>query len=438
MISFGVLGLNFVDIILLILIVIGSFFLTCYLFPKYIKFAKIKGWIGNDIHKKARPEVAESGGLVFLIGIIPAFIAIIIIFPEIRNESIVFLVTMIFSGIIGFIDDRIVLPSIKKMALMIGTGIPIFILNWFGYFEINSIIIPILGQTQLTIIYPLVVPIIIMVLTNAVNMLEGYNGEGSGTTFIVLVFMLIYSIISGSSEGLIYSLGILGALAAFVKFNRFPAKVFPGDVGTLIMGAAIACIAIFGSIEVAMFCAILPHIFNGFYVIASLRGLKERHTITTKDIFVDEQDLIHASVGKEDHLTLPRLIVAHKSMTEKELVNNFWVLAFIGGLFGIVAEIVKGWTLGNIDIIWIPISLSIIAVFYFILILKFKAIMGISVFMIALLIIGLGFLVFIDAVVVESVLNWLYAGILAGIGFLAWYILSIKFFWYKISKLKNR
>ena len=140
------------------------------------------------------------------------------IFPEIWKETLAFSITVILSGVVGFIDDRRALPSYKKILLMIATGIPLFVLNldlsqiswpqwleWLKFFKVGFIqiddpIVPIIGQTQLTLIYKLAIPIIILVLTNGVNMLEGYNGEGSGSSLIIIGFMIIYSIISKSSE----------------------------------------------------------------------------------------------------------------------------------------------------------------------------------------------------------------------------------------------
>ncbi|MBD3350005.1 MAG: hypothetical protein GF364_00785 [Candidatus Lokiarchaeota archaeon] len=435
---FNEIGLDYIDVIILVITVICSFLFTNWLYPKYIAFAKKKGWVGNDIHKHDRPEVAESGGIPFLIGIIPSCVVVILLFPNIRNEAICFLFTVVFSGLIGYIDDRWVLSSTKKILIMIITGIPIFVLNWFDFIEIDSPMLPILGQLRLTIIYPFVIPLIIAILTNLVNMLEGYNGEGSGSALIAIIFLLICSIIYKSSEGLIFCLVILGALVAFVKFNIFPAKVFPGDVGTLALGAAIGCVAVFGSLEVAMFCCILVHLFNGFYVIASIKGLKERRDIETTDIIMRDDDVIEASKGREDHLTLPRLILADKPLTEPQLVHNFWALAYIGGIIAIIGEVIKFYNpLKVLDFTSTLVICLVLIGLALPVVIKFKAIRGIVYFMIALLLIGVLFLLIIDSFVVDHPLNWLITFVLAGGGFFYWYYLTVKYFWYKISKISG-
>jgi UDP-N-acetylglucosamine--dolichyl-phosphate N-acetylglucosaminephosphotransferase len=439
MYTFDELGLTYVDLLKMIAIAVVSFFITYLIYPKYINFAKKKGWIGKDIHKHDRPEVAESGGAVFIIGLIPAFIMVYILYPQIRNETLAFAISVLFSGVIGFIDDRKVLSSYVKLFFMIMTGFPIFILNYFKYIEISDPVIPILGKLSLSFIYPIMIPIIIAILTNLVNMLEGYNGEGSGTALIVIGFLFIGSIISKSSEGLIFSLLILGALAAFFKFNKYPAKVFPGDVGTLAIGAAIGCVAIFGSMEVAMFCCILVHLFNGFYVVASVKGLKERHTIKTKDIVMLDNDVIEATKGKTDLLTLPRLLLATKPLTEPQLVKQFWALGIIGGLFALIAGLVNLYTLGTLDLVSGLIGVIIILLFSVPVLIKFKAIRGVVYFYIALLGLGFLFLMIADLYIIplSSWFAWLIIGIMAVVGFFYWYYLTIKYFWYKISKLSD-
>jgi len=432
--TFEDIAFDYFDLFILIGLLIFSYIFTRWIFPKYISYAKKKGWIGKDIHKKMKPEVAESGGIGFIVGIIPSFLIIAVLFPQIRNETLIFLLVVILYGIIGFIDDRIVLSSFKKIFLMLIASSIISILEWYGFIDIGNPIIPILGQLRVTIIYPIIVPIIIVILANLVNMLEGYNGEGSGTALIVIVFLLIDAIIRQSAQGLIFTLGLLGALVAFFKFNKFPAKVFPGDVGTLAMGAAIGCVAIFGSLEVAMFCCILVHLFNGFYVVSSLKGLKESHTITTKDIYVTDGELIAVSKGRSDHMTLPRLLVATKPLSEPVLVHHFWALAYVGGIFSIIAQIIIAFTLNQINLSFAVISVVVILCFIIPPVVKYRAIRGIVHFMVWLLLIGGLLLILIDMYIIQLPFNWLVVGIIAIIGFFFWYYLTIKYFWFKIYK----
>ena len=60
-------------------------------------------------------------------------------------------------------------------------------------------------------------------------------------------------------------LDLLAVLLAFYYFNRYPAKVFDGDTGSLAVGAALGALAILGRIETVVVVALIPHIMNAFY-----------------------------------------------------------------------------------------------------------------------------------------------------------------------------
>ncbi|MFX1442811.1 MAG: hypothetical protein ACFFHV_05300 [Promethearchaeota archaeon] len=425
--------------------------MTLLLIPYLIKIMKKKGYVGYDIHKNENPEVAESGGISMVIGIFISSVLLLTLFPKFFNEILIFILTVILAGIIGLIDDRIKLRSRYKIALTIFTGSFIFFANYFGFIHISSPIIPFLGATRLTIIYPLLIPIIIAVFANTVNMLEGYNGEGSGTCLIAVFFILICAIIWDSAEALLFSIVAIAVIIPFYLYNKYPAKIFPGDVGTLSMGAMIACIALFGSIEVAVFCAILIHVFNSFYVISSVKGFIESSVIieTKHDVILLENDLIKASDQRDAALTLPRLILVKGPLTEPELVKNFYVISIICGFFSIIAVLLMQWTSGKLNLI---IPITIICIFIIptsFLLYKFPRIRGIIFLMIILLLASMAFLIIIDLFIMPLKypdINLLVVRVPANIVFsfllyfpmlLIWYYMTIRYFWAQINKIKS-
>ncbi|MFX1277357.1 MAG: hypothetical protein ACFFAT_20235, partial [Promethearchaeota archaeon] len=80
------LNWTILEIIYLIIIFAVGFGSTYLILPYIIKFMKRKGYIGYDIHKNARPAVAESGGLSILIGFTISLIFLMIFFPSFYNE----------------------------------------------------------------------------------------------------------------------------------------------------------------------------------------------------------------------------------------------------------------------------------------------------------------------------------------------------------------
>jgi len=264
--------------------------------------------------------------------------------------------------------------------------------------------------------------------------------------------MLLAGIIQNSAVAVIFVLPFIAATAGFLKYNKYPARVFPGDVGTLTTGAMIGGVMILGSIEVATFCALLAHIFNSFYVIISERGLRESHTIKVKDIRVLEDNRIQASVQEGAPVTLPRLLLAFGEMNEPQLVNHFWRLSGMAGVLGVVAAVATAWTM-NASVVGqgalLGLYLGILAacaVVFAILFQKNRRLRGIAIIMILLLGVGLGLLLaydqFIMPLAIANPPPWKYffefgvLGIIALPAFILWYFIQNRYFWRCIDRYK--
>jgi UDP-N-acetylglucosamine--dolichyl-phosphate N-acetylglucosaminephosphotransferase len=452
MVGFDELNWGFIEILYLIIIFIIGFIITILIIPLFIKLMKKKHFVGHDIHKNSKPEIAESGGISIVFGFTVVSFLLIILFPRFFNEILIFTLTVILAGIIGFIDDRIRLKSRYKVLLTLFTGILIFIANFYGFINIQSPTIPFLGKLRLTLIYPILAPIIVAVFANTTNMLEGYNGEGSGSCLIALGFLFICGILWNSAEAIIFTLAAISVITPFFLYNKYPSKIFPGDVGTLAMGGILACIALFASLEAAVFCALLVHIFNSFYVLYSVRGFFESSQIQDKksDIILLEDDTIKASNQKDAALTLPRLILAKGPLKEAELVNNIYIISVICGFFSIIATLLMLWTIKIIGLFIIFICITIFGVLIAFLLLKYPRIRGIIILMIILLAALCVLLVFIDLLIMPiDFVNLNFFGLILPtnliISFalvipvlLIWYYLTIKYFWKEINKMKQK
>jgi len=432
----------------LVISFIAGFVITLVIIPYIIRIMKRKGYTGIDIHKTSKTEVAESGGISIIIGISITSIFLTIFFPDFFNEILIFVLTVVISGLIGYLDDRIKLRSRYKLLLTLFTGIVIFLANTVGFIQIDSPTIPFLGKLRLNLIYPILAPLIVAVFANTVNMLEGYNGEGSGTSIIALLSLVICSIMWDSAEGLLFSVVSLAILIPFFLYNKFPAKIFPGDVGTLSIGAIFASIALIGSLEAAVFCALLIHVFNSFYVIYSVKGFFESSEIleNKSDILLLENDFIKASDLKSAALTLPRLILAKGPMKEPDLVKNFYIISIICGFFAILTTLLMNSTINMITITIVTGFLGLITVF---LLYKYPRIRGIVILMVILIIVGYIYLILIDLFIIPIDFididifglviptNILISLIIVIPGLLLWYYITIKYFWSEINKMKD-
>lgn len=446
-INWGILEIIYICVIFSIVLTI-----TYFLSPYIIQFLRNRGYVGYDIHKKSRPAVCESGGMIIVVGLIIGFFLFLIFFPVFINYSIVFIITILIAALIGFIDDRLKLRSFFKILLTIFTGSILFFTNYFGFISISSPTIPFLGKLRLSIIYPLAVPLIVAVFANTVNMLEGYNGEGSGTCLIATIFLLICAILWNSVEAIIFAILGISVLIPFYIFNKYPARAFPGDVGTLTMGTMLACIALFGSLEAALFSALFVHVFNSFYVLSSVRGFSESSSIqeTISDIILLEDERIVASDKKKAVLTLPRLLLAKGALREPELVKNIYVISICCGFFSIITTL---FMMCSVERIYFPTTLIISLILLIpviILSYYYSKIRGVILLMISLIIGGFILLITIDVYImpirfenlkifnIEIPVNIIISLILLIPALMLWYLITIKYFNYVIQKKKYR
>jgi len=175
------------------------------------------------------------------------------------------------------------------------------------------------------------IPIAIAVTSNAVNMMDPFNGTMSGTCSILTLVLLVSSIFLGKEDATLLSAGLLGTLLAFYYFNRYPSRVFSGDVGSLSVGAAIGAIAVIGRMEVVTLVAFMPQIMNAFYGLSTIGKLYERREVS-RPIRILEDGRLAASSDPKAPITLARVILARGPLTEREATRVFMMLSAIAGV----------------------------------------------------------------------------------------------------------
>jgi len=161
------------------------------------------------------------------------------------------LCVVLILALIGLTDDLLGwkhggLSSRVRVILALMASIPLVVIN-VGSRTMN---LPFIGSIDFGLFYPLVlVPLAIAFVTTTYNFLAGFNGLEAGQGMLVLTFLSYVAYVSGSSWLAVVGLCMVGALGGFYVYNRFPAKVFPGDVMTYAIGALIAGMAILGNFE---------------------------------------------------------------------------------------------------------------------------------------------------------------------------------------------
>ena len=242
---------------------IVSFVLCVVAMPVIIKFIKKKNasqtilnYVENHKDKNGTPTM---GGVVFLI-----FTPIIaFIFLRYNTEWFMCLLTSLFFGLIGFMDDFIKIKYKQNLGLrpyqkvvgQLGLSLIFAVFIYFFTNQKGNIFLPF--SSNLVNIGFWVVPLIVIVListTNSVNLTDGLDGLASGVSFVYLLF---FSVISAVVYSQIYQTGytgklldnltniivinaiFMGLILGFLVFNTSKAKIFMGDVGSLCLGGYI-------------------------------------------------------------------------------------------------------------------------------------------------------------------------------------------------------
>ena len=245
----------------------------------------------GQMAKKGTPTM---GGFIILLSLlIPT-----LLFSKVTNVYIVLLVTSaIWLGAVGFADDYIKVFKKNKEGLsgkfkvvgQIGLGIIVGLTMYFNQhikvrefaadgtfvdhksllttvpfmkdnqFDYNMLLPSFIPDEYVWIVYVLVVIFIITAVSNGANITDGIDGLAAGTSVIIGIALAILAYVSGnkvisqylnvmfipnSGELAVFCAAFVGACIGFLWYNAYPAQVFMGDTGSLMLGGVIATLAI--------------------------------------------------------------------------------------------------------------------------------------------------------------------------------------------------
>lgn len=189
----------------------------------------------QDERKTHVGDIPRLGGIGFFTSTIISAAIIYIILKEHISTPFYIATTLIFVS--GVVDDFKPVPPIVKLLAQITAALTLIL----GDHIFNSLYIPFLSITVESNILGYVITFIwIIGATNAVNLLDGMDGQAGGVSLLATLTIGIISILTGNINIAIICFVMVGALAGFLRFNLPPAKIFMGDSGSLTLGFFIA------------------------------------------------------------------------------------------------------------------------------------------------------------------------------------------------------
>lgn len=235
---------------------VSSFALTIMVMPMFIGYFRMKqiGQVTRDEGPKwheVKTGTPTMGGVVFIIATLITAVWVGIWQGALTLSLGLLLFILALYGVLGFLDDFIKvfkkrnlgLTSKQKLIGQIIGGIIFFIV--FKYEGLaTKIAFPFIGSIDIGWLYGIFVIFWLVGFSNAVNLTDGLDGLVAGTASIAYGTYAVIAWHQQQTDILIFCVTIVGGLVGFFFFNKKPAKIFMGDVGSLALGGGLAAVSI--------------------------------------------------------------------------------------------------------------------------------------------------------------------------------------------------
>jgi len=292
------------ELLLYALTLLTGFTVTYVATPLVIRGGTKTGLTGRDLHKHGEHSVVRIGGVSMILGFVAAT-TIAGLLPLDDKTMLAILLSSLLGVFIGLLDDLFTLSRTVLVALTFFAGIPVvtfgvgspIIYSWPG------------GPLDMGPFFWILVPLTFAFLMNGVNIYAGFNGLEAGLGLITATSLGLSALILGSQESTLALLILSAVLLAFLRWNYSPAKIFPGNSGTYLIGAVLAAAIIVGDIRIAGVIAASPYIAN--FLLRLRHGFRwtvgethDEETVTAKKLDALWAIWIYRSPRRETHVVL--------------------------------------------------------------------------------------------------------------------------------------
>ena len=311
------------------------------LMPLWIKLLKFEG-IGQRVRADGpqrhlvKQGTPTMGGVVMLVAVIVS--CLVLARPSV--EIFLAVGVTIATGLLGLLDDATSVLHGRSLGLtphakMIGLGLicVVFcvcavsfcgtepVVRFPGGFAIDLGVF----ETQVELagavlripwLYLVFVFLLLVGMSNAVNLTDGLDGLAGGTSMMSMLVMAAIAFLAHDSNLGIFAASCAGACIGFLWYNFYPASIFMGDTGSLALGAGFAALAVLTNTEV------ISLVVGGLFIVEALS--------------VMIQVVSFKSTGKRVFLMAP--IHHHfekKGWAETKVIIRFWIVAAAFGALGL-------------------------------------------------------------------------------------------------------
>ena len=308
-------------ILRIILAIVTAAAISCATTPLVKALARKVGAmdIPKDERRMHNKPIPRMGGLAIFLGFMAAFLIFggKMISTEVRG----ILLGAVMIVILGILDDIMTLKALPKFAVQILAAVVVVchgcrIDNFLGH-EI---------PTWLSYVGSI---IWILMITNAVNFIDGLDGLAAGVSAISGGTMLIVSLmLAGNNEAVVVVSALIlaslfGGCVGFIPYNFNPASIFMGDTGSTFLGFTLASVSIFGLFKTyALISFAAPFLVLGLPIFDICFAVTRR--------VLKGQSPMHADRGHVHH----RLI--DMGLSQKQAVAISYLISAVLGLSAVI------------------------------------------------------------------------------------------------------
>ncbi|MFH1688441.1 MAG: MraY family glycosyltransferase [bacterium] len=296
--------------------------LTLVSLPRLIAWGHRAGLLDRpDQRKRHRQATPFLGGLGLFISVWGSLFVCWLLVPELSRFLSADLLSVPAGALaillVGLADDIRPVSAWVKLAAQIAIG---FVL-WLSGLGVDLLVWP-SGEIQTGLFSAPITILWVVMLTNAINIIDGLDGLAGGISLIAAVTLLIIGSWQQVGAALLLVWAMVGFLIPFLYYNRFPARVFLGDSGSMQLGYYFAVLTLMLNYKSYAASALyLPLLALGVPVMETAAALARRAISGQNVMQADRRHFFH--------------YLALTGLSPRQVVMVFYVLGVLFGLFAL-------------------------------------------------------------------------------------------------------
>ena len=280
-----------------------------------------------DQHKVGQPLIPNGLGVIYVLFVIVYLF--LLYFLKIAGSSsnvsapFTLAVCILFGGFMGLLDDWMDLKWRYKAFMPLIAALPLIYYAQETHAR-TTLFLPYIATLHLGSIYfYIIIPVIVMIVTNAVNMLGGLNGLETICPAIVIIGLIAIS----PSYVLMAGPILFWLILAYLNFNG---KIFVGNSGSFAIGMTIASFAVISDLKFSLLVMLLPYIFNSALILLMVYFTRKKASVS-----FDGKKL-----SSDHRRSLITLITYHHPLTEKQVVRRIALIVAIFTAIGVIVQLI--------------------------------------------------------------------------------------------------